>query len=74
MNERKNAGYIITESIHIRNTEFVLGEQETKYGTQYVTWEYFNGSYFWGHYHEDKYLALKDLLKRAKDELERNRL
>ena len=69
MDERKNAGYIITHSIQIVKTEIVLGRQETKFGTQYVTWLYYNNSYFWGHYHNDEIKALKDFLGRAQDEL-----
>lgn len=69
MEERKNAGYVIIQSIKIGKTEVVLGKQETKFGTEYVTWLYANNSYFWGHYHNTEINALKDLLGRAQDEL-----
>lgn len=66
---RKNAGYIITESIRIGNVEFVLGEKQTE-PAQYVTWECKDGdNYYWGHYMTDKLAALGDLLDRAGQEL-----
>mgnify|MGYP001523100504 CR=1 FL=1 len=69
MNMRTNAGYTITESIHIGNTEFVLGESSTD-PAQFVTWACKDGdNYFWGHYMTDKLAALRDLLDRAGEEL-----
>lgn len=51
MEPRTNADYLITDSIHIGKTEFVIGENQTRFGTMYVTWECKNGdNYFWGHY------------------------
>lgn len=71
MNERKNAGYTITDSISIGNAEFVIGENHTSMGTQYVTWECKNGNnYFWGHYLTERRNAERDLLERAQKELE----
>ncbi len=71
MSERKNAGYTITDSISIGNAEFVIGENQTSMGTQYVTWECKDGNnYFWGHYMTDRRNAEKDLLERAQKELE----
>ena len=68
---RKNAGYVITESLHIGKTEFVLGESDTQ-PARFVTWECNNGNnYFWGHYMDDRFSAERDLLERAKDELDR---
>lgn len=50
MEPRTNADYLITDSIHIGKTEFVIGENQTRFGTMYVTWECKNGdNYFWGH-------------------------
>lgn len=50
--ERKNAGYIITQSEeYAPHSEVVLGYNPNK--GDYVTWKYdsrFSGSYFWGHY------------------------
>lgn len=70
MDLRMNAGYIITDNIHIGECEFVLGVSQTV-NSQFVTWECKGGdNYFWGHYHSDLLLAQKDLLERANDELE----
>lgn len=69
MSVRTNAGYTITQSIHIGNTEFVLGESSTD-PAQFVTWACKDGdNYFWGHYMTDKLAALRDLLDRAGEEL-----
>lgn len=66
---RKNAGYTITETIHIGNAEFVLGES-ARDPAHYVTWECKGGdNYYWGHYTTDKLAALRDLLDRAGQEL-----
>ena len=71
MNIRMNAGYIITDSIHIGNAEFVCGVNATSHGTMYVTWECKDGdNYFWGHYFDKEASAKKDLLERAGHELE----
>lgn len=73
MEERKNAGYTITDSIHIGKTEFVIGENHTKYGTMYVTWECSGkDNYFWGHYMNDRQAAERDLLERVHLQLELN--
>lgn len=70
MNERQNAGYIITDTIHIGDTEFVLGEHPEA-AAPYVTWECIgNGNYFWGHYFMGRKAAVKDLVKRAEKELD----
>ena len=54
MGERKNAGYTIVESIHIGNTEFVIGHKPGA-PSPYVTWECANGdNYFWGHYMDER--------------------
>ena len=70
MDIRMNAGYIITDSVHIENTEFVLGVSSTEQ-SMFVTWQCTGGNnYFWGHYHDDLLNAKKDLLARANEELE----
>lgn len=70
MNYRMNAGYIITDSIHVGETEFVLGVHSTA-PKQFVTWACKDGKdYYWGHYHSDLLSATKDLLERATQELE----
>jgi len=70
MGNRMNAGYLITDSIHIGTTEFVLGVSITERPT-FVTWAC-QGSdyYYWGHYHSNLLAAKKDLLERAGAELE----
>ena len=71
MSERKNAGYTIVESIHIGNSEFVIGHKPGA-PSPYVTWECTNGdNYFWGHYIMDRYNAERDLIERAALELDR---
>ncbi|MEY8573775.1 hypothetical protein AALD01_05115 [Oscillospiraceae bacterium 21-37] len=69
MSMRINAGYIITDSIHVGEMEFVLGVHGTA-PSQFVTWACKNGTdYFWGHYHSNLLTATKDLLGRANEEL-----
>lgn len=73
MEQRVNEGYVITDSLHIGDAEFVIGENQTQYGTMYVTWQCRDGdNYFWGHYLTERQAAEKDLLARAGQELERN--
>ena len=70
MEQRANEGYIITDSIHVGNAEFVIGENETQYGTMFVTWRCSNGTdYYWGHYFNDRFAAQKDLVARAQEEV-----
>lgn len=69
MTERRNAGYTITDSIHIGKAEFVIGEHP-KAPSPYVTWECSDGdNYFWGHYFPDRRSAEKNLIERAQAEL-----
>jgi len=69
MSERKVAGYTITDSIHIGNAEFVIGEHP-KAPSPYATWECSGGdNYFWGHYFSDRKSAEQDLIERAQSEL-----
>lgn len=37
MEQRLNAGFVITDSVYIGNAEFVIGERNTRFGTTYVT-------------------------------------
>ncbi len=70
MSKRTNAGYEIIETISLPNEEYVLGERTTTFNEQtYVTWVYFDGTYYYGHYLNDYDVALKDLYERAKNEL-----
>lgn len=69
MEVRICAGYVITQSIKVKNIEFVLGEHP-KTG-MYATWQCKNGDdYFWGHYCENYYVALKDLCERVAQEVD----
>lgn len=72
MSVRMNAGYSITDSIHIGDVEFVLGVSSTE-PSMFVTWQCSDGSYYWGHYLSELLEAKQDLLKRASGELERLR-
>ncbi len=69
MNPRTNAGYTITDSIHVGDTEIVLGVNDHQ-PAMFVTWQCTDGnSYFWGHYHDDPLKAQKDLIDRAGQEM-----
>ena len=69
MEQRECAGYIITQSIKVKDSEFVLGEHPKK--DMYVTWRCKDGdNYFWGHYTSNRYDALKDLCQRAEKEID----
>ena len=69
-NIRMNAGYIITDSIHIGETEFVIGVHSTQ-PHMFVTWACRNGdNYFWGHYLTSRDAAEHDLVDRAKEQLQ----
>ena len=65
---RTNAGYTITDTIHVGRVEFVLGEQAD--GKMFVTWECEDGNnYYWGHYYDNRTAAKLDLLTRARNAL-----
>jgi hypothetical protein len=70
INNRMNQGYIITDSIHIGDTEYVLGVN-SRAPARYVTWACKGGNnYYWGNYHTDLLTAQKDLLDRADSAIE----
>lgn len=70
MDARINEGYVITDSIHVGETEFVLGKLDSNI-PMYVTWACKGGdNYYWGHYFSDPLEAKKDLLERAGEEVE----
>ncbi len=70
MDLRINEGYVITDSIHVGETEFVLGKLNSKI-PMYVTWACKGGdNYYWGHYFSDPMEAKRDLLARAGEEVE----
>lgn len=72
MGGRMNAGYAITDSVHIADKELVIGENP-KSPSPFVTWMCVNGdNYFWGHYLPDRRSAERDLLERAQLELMRS--
>ena len=51
MNKRTNAEYEIIETISLPNEEYVLGVRTTTFNEQtYVTWDYVDGTYYYGHY------------------------
>ena len=67
MSDRTNAGYTIINAVTVGKGEIVLGERTTaNKGKQYATWECNNGSYYYGHYIENKFDALKDFGQRLK--------
>ena len=69
MSQRTNAGYTITDSLTIGNTEFVIGKNNAT-PPMFVTWACKGGNdYFWGHYMETREAAERDLLNRAAIEL-----
>lgn len=70
MDVRINAGYIITSSVHVGESEFVLGVS-TKAPGQFVTWKCSGGNdYYWGHYFSNQFAAEKDLVARAQEEIQ----
>ena len=67
---RANVGYTITDTIHVGDVEFVLGEQPNS--KQFVTWECKDGdNYYWGHYFDNRTAAKLDLLTRVRSALAR---
>jgi len=68
MNKETNAGYTITEKLTVGNSIFVLGSNETRFGTKYVTWQARADdpvNYFFGHYLDNYENAREDLFERA---------
>ena len=69
MSERKNIGYVITDSVRIGETEFVIGAHE-KDPNRFVTWACKDGNnYFWGHYLNSRDAAERDLVARCQEQL-----
>ena len=69
MEQRVYQGYTITDSVHIGNAEFVIGEKETCAGTIYVTWRNRGDDFISGHYFDQRHAAESDLLARTAWEL-----
>jgi|GEM_PF-320825 len=68
METRENAGYIIVNTVIVLDKEIVLGENA---GGFYVTWEFTkDGGYNYGHYFDDKLMAMRDFLSRSIKEVE----
>ena len=70
MDVRINQGYVITDSCHVGNSEFVLGVHSTA-PQQFVTWKCKDQTdYYWGHYFSTLFDAQKDLVARAQEEVQ----
>jgi len=71
MNVRINSGYIITDSIHMDEAEFVLGVHQS-IPNKFVTWRCKDQTdYMWGHYFSgDRLAAVKDLCQRATEHVQ----
>jgi len=71
MSNEINAGYTIIEKLTVGNSVFVLGSNDTRFGTKYVTWQSRADdptNYFWGHYLDNYEDAREDLFERAHSE------
>lgn len=69
MEQRINIGYVITDSLHIGGTEFVIGQSQNDVA-RFVTWACDNGSdYYWGHYLTSREDAERDLVRRASERI-----
>lgn len=69
MEQRTNVGYVITDSVHIGDTEFVIGQSENDHA-RFVTWACDNDDYYyWGHYLTSREDAERDLVKRASERI-----
>ena len=71
MEQRTNQGYTIIASILLPNQEYVLGEKQTQSREpKYVTWCCVNETdYYYGHYINNKNVAMKDMYERAQHEI-----
>ena len=68
MDARINEGYVITDSIQIGGTEFVLGKLDNKI-PMYVTWACKGGdNYYWGCYCNTLEAAREKLNERYQSE------
>ncbi|EQB20427.1 hypothetical protein UNSWDHB_2255 [Dehalobacter sp. UNSWDHB] len=70
MEKEINAGYTITDRLSVGNAEFVIGQSESA-PAKFVTWKVKKDGkdYYWGHYSNDRLMALEDLCNRALDEV-----
>lgn len=68
INERKNKGYLIAESVQVSNTEYVLGINPNA-PEPFVTWSCMGKEdYNYGHYFVNEESARRDLVKRVNSE------
>ena len=72
MKERINQGYTITDSVHVRDYEYVIAHHPTA-PSPYVVWRVSNGDYYWGHYFSDRWDALQDLSERISEAVQYHR-
>lgn len=69
MEQRTNAGYLITSTVQVGAYEFVLGVN-MKTPNLFVTWKCNDKQdYFWGHYTDNLQKATADLCERVLEEL-----
>lgn len=70
MDREINAGYVITDRLTVGDAEFVIGQRDEA-PASFVTWKCKKGEkeYFWGHYMNDRLIALEDLCNRVLDEI-----
>lgn len=69
MEQKRNQGYVLSDSITIGESTFVLG-YNPKAPSPYVTWVAgYNDGYYYGHYFTSEEDARKDLFKRAISEI-----
>lgn len=67
---RINQGYVITDSCHVGDSEFVLGVHSTA-PQQFVTWKCKDQTdYYCSHYFSTLFDAQKDLVARAQEEVQ----
>ena len=69
METKINRGYVVTDTVHAGDAQFVLGVNMNA-PNKFVTWQcHGENDYNWGHYHDDLLKAQKDLCKRALQEI-----
>jgi len=67
MDIKTNSGYILSDTVTIGETTFVLGTHEIE-PSLFVTWQCNKNGYFWEHYFTDRISAVKNLCERALNE------
>jgi hypothetical protein len=67
LGETSNAGYVIISGIpapQAREQEYIVTGWERVTG-EAVTWHFYQGAFFWGHYFSDVPQALANMVNRA---------